>query len=203
MNKYSFSTAALYPRSAAESLRLIRDAGFSHAELMPQCFSEARETFALDAEKCGIHVASVHYPLAMFSMLYNAGEGMTAEARSFGTGLVRLCSRLGAEVLVVHPHEPQKDPALRLLLEEPIRRNLQLLGEACEAAGLTLAIENNPKGPGRTPLRPALLYRFPGSGTGGLADGGYHRSLRGGGRSRGLHLGCETAAYALKRPCGR
>lgn len=151
MNKYSFSTAALYPRGAAESLRLIRGAGFSHAELMPQCFSEARESFALDAEKCGIHVASVHYPLAMFSMLYNAGEGMTAEARSFGTELVRLCSRLGAEVLVVHPHEPQKDPALRLLLEEPIRRNLQLLGEACEAAGLTLAIENNPKGPGRTP----------------------------------------------------
>ena len=27
-NKYSFSTAALYPRSAAESLRLIAGAGF-------------------------------------------------------------------------------------------------------------------------------------------------------------------------------
>lgn len=150
-NKYSFSTAALFPRSAAESLRLIAGAGFSHAELMPQCFAEARESFASHAEKCGVHVASVHYPLAMFSMLYNAGEGMVAEARSFGSGLVRLCSALGSRVLVVHPHEPQKDPALRSLLEEPIRRNIQLLGEECAAAGLTLAIENNPKGPGRTP----------------------------------------------------
>jgi len=150
-NRYSFSTAALYPRSAAESLRLIAGAGFSHAELMPQCFSDARESFALEAEKCGVHVASVHYPLAMFSMLYNAGEGMVAEARSFGSEIIRLCSRLGAEVLVVHPHEPQKNPALKELLEEPIRRNLRLLAEECGAAGLKLAIENNPKGPGRTP----------------------------------------------------
>jgi len=150
-NKYSFSTAALFPRSAPESLRLIAGAGFSHAELMPQCFADARETFAREAQKCGIHVASVHYPLAMFSMLYNAGEGMVDEARGFGSGLVRLCSALGAEVLVVHPHDPQKDPSLRQLLEEPIRRNLQLLGEECAAAGLTLAIENSPKGPGRTP----------------------------------------------------
>ena len=150
-NKYSFSTAALFPRSAAESLRLIAGAGFDHAELMPQCFSDARETFALEAERIGIHVASVHYPLAMFSMLYNAGEGMVAEARSFGDGLVKLCSRLGAEVLVVHPHESQKDAALKARLEQPVRENILRLAEACGAAGLTLAIENNPKGPGRTP----------------------------------------------------
>lgn len=150
-NKYSFSTAALFPRSAAESLRLIAGAGFSHAELMPQCFSDARETFALEAEKSGVHVASVHYPLAMFSMLYNSGAGMIPEARSFGDELVRLCARLGAEVLVVHPHEPQKDEALRARLEEPIRENLRRLADACGAAGLTLAVENSPKGPGRTP----------------------------------------------------
>jgi sugar phosphate isomerase/epimerase len=150
-NKYSFSTAALFPRSAVESLRLIGGAGFSHAELMPQCFAEARESFAAEAGRCGVHVASVHYPLAMFSMLYNAGAGMVAEARSFGAGLVRLCARLGAEVLVVHPHDPQKDPALKALLEEPVRGNLLALAEDCAAAGLTLAIENSPKGPGRTP----------------------------------------------------
>lgn len=150
-NKYSFSTAALFPRSAAESLRLIGGAGFSHAELMPQCFAEAKESFALEAEKCGVHVASVHYPLAMFSMLYNASRGMAAEAQEFGAGLVRLCVGLGAEVLVVHPHEPPKDPAQRALFEEPILGNLRLLGEQCAATGLTLAVENNPKGPGRTP----------------------------------------------------
>ncbi len=150
-NKYSFSTAALFPRTAAESLRLIGAGGFSHAELMPQCFSDARETFALEAEKCGVHVASVHYPLAMFSLLYNSGEGMVPEARKFGDELVRLCTRLGAEVLVVHPHEPQKDEALKARLELPVRENILRLAESCSAAGLMLAIENNPKGPGRTP----------------------------------------------------
>jgi len=150
-NKYSFSTAALFPRSAAESLRLIAGAGFSHAELMPQCFSDARATFASEAENCGVHVASVHYPLAMFSMLYNSGKGMVPEARKFGDELVRLCARLGAEVLVVHPHEPQKDEAMKARLEQPIRENILRLAEACGAAGLTLAIENSPKGPGRTP----------------------------------------------------
>lgn len=150
-NRYSFSTAALFPRKAGESLRLIAGAGFSHAELMPQCFSEAAEGFASEAEKCGVHVSSVHYPLAMFSMLYNAGESMTGEARRFGDGLVRLCRALDAKVLVVHPHEPAKDPSRAALLEEPIRRNLLLLCEACGAAGITLAIENNPRGPGRTP----------------------------------------------------
>ncbi|MCX7026202.1 MAG: sugar phosphate isomerase/epimerase [Spirochaetes bacterium] len=166
-NKYSFSTAALFPRSAADSLRLVGSAGFAHAELMPQCFAEAKESFALKAEKCGIHVASVHYPLAMFSMLYNAGEGMTREAREFGAELVRLCAALGAEVLVVHPHDPAKDRSLAPLLEEPIRRNLQILGEDCAKAGVTLAIENSPKGPGRTPA--GLLEYILGLGAGPAA----------------------------------
>ncbi|HEY9055079.1 MAG TPA: sugar phosphate isomerase/epimerase family protein [Rectinemataceae bacterium] len=147
---YSFSTAALFPRTASDSLKLVAQAGFQFAELMPQCFAESRESFALEAEKSGLRVASVHYPLAMFSLLYNASPGMAAEARSFGTGLVKLCSALQARVLVVHPHEPAKDPAYRELLEKPIRDNLKALGDECGAAGITLAVENNPKGPGRT-----------------------------------------------------
>jgi len=165
--KYSFSTAALFPRSAAESLRLVGGSGFAHAELMPQCFAEAKESFALEAEKYKVHVASIHYPLAMFGMLYNAGEGMTRETRAFGSELVRLCSALGAEVLVVHPHDPAKDRSQALLLEEPIRRNLQILGEDCAKAGIILAIENNPKGPGRTPA--GLLAYITGLGAGPAA----------------------------------
>ena len=165
--KYSFSTAALFPRGAAESRRLIGGAGFSPAELMPQCFAEAKEGFALEAGKCGVHVASIHYPLAMFSMLYNSGEGMAREARAFGSGLVKLCKALGAEVLVVHPHEPARDRAFAPLLEEPIRRNLQILGEDCARAGVALAIENNPKGPGRSPA--GLLEYIAGLGAGPAA----------------------------------
>lgn len=150
-NKYSFSTAALYPRSALESLRLIAGAGFLHAELMPQCFADAAEPFAREIEHIKIHVASVHYPLAMFSMLYNASPGMAAEARAFGAGLVRLCKALGTEVLVVHPHEVQQDPQLKKLIEQPIRENILHLAEACDKAGVLLVIENSPKGVGRTP----------------------------------------------------
>ncbi|SLM18750.1 Xylose isomerase domain protein TIM barrel [uncultured spirochete] len=151
VNRYSFSTAALYPRSASESLRLIAGAGFPHAELMPQCFADASESFAREAERIDIHVASVHYPLAMFSMLYNASPGMVAEARAFGVGLVRLCKLLGAEVLVIHPHEVQQDPRLKELIEHPIRGNILHLAEQCDKAGVLLVMENSPKGVGRTP----------------------------------------------------
>ncbi len=149
-NKYSFSTAALYPRSAAESLRLIAGAGFLHAELMPQCFADASESFALKAEWSKIHVASVHYPLAMFSMLYNASPGMISEEQEFGEGLVRLCVALGAEVLVIHPHDIQTEVQLKSSIEQPIRGNILHLAEQCDKAKIVLAVENSPKGAGRT-----------------------------------------------------
>jgi sugar phosphate isomerase/epimerase len=150
-DRYSFSTAALYPRSASESLRLIAGAGFPHAELMPQCFADASESFAREVERVKIHVASVHYPLAMFSMLYNASPGMVAEARAFGAGLVRLCKALGTEVLVIHPHEVQQDPKMQALIEQPIKGNILHLAEQCDRAGVLLVMENSPKGVGRTP----------------------------------------------------
>jgi sugar phosphate isomerase/epimerase len=127
---------------------------------MPQCFADAGDGFAARAERSGARVGSVHYPLAMFSMLYNAHGGMCAEARDFGRRLVRLCARLGASVLVIHPHEPARDPAFRDRLEAPIVDNIVDLAEACEAAGVTLAMENNPKGPGRDP---ASLIAYIGS----------------------------------------
>lgn len=151
MRKYSFSTAALFPRDSVESLRLIGEAGFEYAELMPQCFSDVSDDFAKRAGGCAVRVGSVHYPLAMFSMLYNAHEGMCIDARSFGRKLVRLCESLGASVLVIHPHEHVKDDRHFGLLEEPIIANIADLSEACEKAGVRLAMENNPKGPGRSP----------------------------------------------------
>jgi len=151
MNKFSFSTAALYPRDSAESLRLVGAAGFEYAELMPQCFSDVSDDFAARAADCGVKVGSVHYPLAMFSLLYNAHPGMCTEAREFGRKIARLCSRLGAGILVIHPHERAKEPKQHLLLEKPIVDNIVDLSDACAGAGVRLVMENNPKGPGRTP----------------------------------------------------
>lgn len=151
MKKYSFSTAALFPRTAEESLRLIRGAGFSYAELMPQCAADVGDGVVRAAEKHTIQIASVHYPLVFFSVLYNAGEGMVPEARAFGKKITEFCRRLGCSVLVVHPHEPVKDGALKSRLEDPIIGNLRSLAEECSRKGIVLAVENSPKGPGRTP----------------------------------------------------
>lgn len=151
INRYSFSTAALYPRTAAESLSLIARAGFLHAELMPQCFADASPSFAHDAARFKIHVASIHYPLAMFAMLYNANPGMIAEAKTFAQGLVALCAALGTEILVIHPHEVQTDTSLKQALEEPMRENILYLVHLCEQKNITVVVENNPKGVGRTP----------------------------------------------------
>lgn len=150
MLEYGFSTAALYPRDNADCLDLIAKAGFDCAELMPQCFRDASPEFASIAERSGLRIRSVHYPLAMFGMLYNANPTMGREARAFGRGLVELCRRLGASVLVVHPHETCSQAIWRELLERPIIDNLSDLAEACDGHGLILGMENNPKGQGRT-----------------------------------------------------
>lgn len=150
MPKYSFSTAALFPRDSVDSLKLVGKAGFEYAELMPQCFADSSDAFAIRAERAGVKVGSVHYPLAMFSMLYNAYGGMCVETRDFGRKLVGLCSRLGASVLVIHPHEHVKEAQYRSILEDPIVENIVDLSEACEAAGVVLVVENSPNGPGAT-----------------------------------------------------
>jgi sugar phosphate isomerase/epimerase len=151
VKKISFSTAALFPRDSVESLRLIGAAGFEYAELMPQCFSDVGDAFVSRAAGVGAKVGSVHYPLAMFSLLYNAHPGMCADARDFGRKIVRLCTGLGAGVLVVHPHERGKDALHYELLEKPIIKNILDLHSACVDAGVQLVMENNPRGPGRSP----------------------------------------------------
>lgn len=151
MGRYSFSTAALFPRDSADSLKLVGEAGFEYAELMPQCFSDVGDAFALKAEKCGVKVGSIHYPLAMFALLYNAHPGMCADGREFGRKLVKMAARLGVSVIVIHPHEPCFDSRFKKALEDPIVDNIVDLSEACEASGVKLAMENSPKGPGHSP----------------------------------------------------
>ena len=89
MNKYAFSTAALYPLESDVALNLIKNAGFKYAELMPQAFSDVTDEFAVKAKKIGIRVGSVHYPLAMFAMLYTSHPVMSEDGRRFGRDIVR------------------------------------------------------------------------------------------------------------------
>lgn len=149
MHKYAFSTAALYPLASDNALNLIGKAGFRYAELMPQAFSDVSDDFATRALKTGVQVCSIHYPLAMFGMLYTSHPDMIEDGRKFSRDLVKLCSRLGAAILVVHPHVPSS-PQYRAILDEPVIKNLVYVADLCREYNITLAMENSPKGSGNT-----------------------------------------------------
>lgn len=149
MNRYAFSTAALYPLASETALEYIGKAGFRYAELMPQAFSDVDDDFAERALKTGVQVSSVHYPLAMFGMLYTSHPAMAEDGRVFSRKVVRLCQRLGAGILVVHPHVPSS-PQYREILEEPVLKNLLYVADLCRENNITMAMENSPKGSGNT-----------------------------------------------------
>ena len=149
MNRYAFSTAALYPLASEAALELIGKAGFGYAELMPQAFSDVGDDFAERALKTGVRVGSIHYPLAMFGMLYTSHPAMTEDGRIFSRKVVRLCRMLGAGILVVHPHVPSS-PQYREILEEPVLKNLLYVADLCRENNITMAVENSPKGSGNT-----------------------------------------------------
>jgi sugar phosphate isomerase/epimerase len=149
-DRYAFSTGALYPLESEQALRLLKEAGFSHVELMPQAFGDVTDAAALQYEKTKIHVSSIHYPLAMFAMLYSSHQSMSAEGRRLSADIVTLGKRLGTEVIVIHPTnaypEEQKE-----VLEKPVLENIAYLTNLCVEAGITVAMENYPVGVGQHP----------------------------------------------------
>jgi len=143
-DRYSFSTGALFPRESADALKLVHDAGFANAELMPQCLSDVSEESVRAFERTGVRVASIHYPLAFFPMLYTPHVSMRNDGRKFSRDLLRLGGALGTRVLVVHPHVPSKR-GYDELLDTPVIDNLLWLAGECEKHGILLAMENSPK----------------------------------------------------------
>jgi len=144
MSDYSFSTAALFPLETEEALVLIKQAGFAYAEMMPQAYSDVTEKSTLKFEKTGMPVASVHFPLVMFGFLYTPHRTMMQDGRDFSRALIKMGSRLGAKILVTHPHKPDV-PGYRDILEEPILENLRWLAGQCQNAGIVMAMENSAK----------------------------------------------------------
>lgn len=144
MSRYSFSTGALFPLESEDALQRIKNAGFDNAELMPQAMSDASEAATKKFEKTGIRIASIHYPLAMFGMLYTAHKTMRDDGRRFTEDLLTMGKRMGTDILVVHPHSPSY-PGYEQLLEQPIIDNLRYLADTCDRFGVTLAMENSPK----------------------------------------------------------
>ncbi len=144
MKRAAFSSGALYPRDSEDALRLVKKAGFDFAELMPQCRADTRPDFARRVRGL-IHVASIHYPLVFFSVLYNIHPGMVAEARELNRDIVESAAIMGSEILVIHAGNPVSAADRAAGLEEPILDNLRDLGTRAAVAGITVALEHNPK----------------------------------------------------------
>ncbi len=143
-DRFSFSTAALFPRESADALRLIRGAGFQNAELMPQCLSDASADSARAFEQVGVRIASIHFPLAFFPMLYTPHRSMRDDGRRYASDLLALGERLGTKILVVHPHVPS-NRGYDELLDRPVIDNLRWLADECAKHGVLTAMENSPK----------------------------------------------------------
>lgn len=154
----AFSTAGLYPIESIEALKLVSKTGFLEAELMPQCYHEVTESFALETRKAlksvgaPLRVSSIHYPLVFFATFYNPYTGMRKETRRLSERVASCASILGTEVIVIHaPSKPKPGDVPEYL--ETVLENIRHLCEVCEELGITVALENNPKTIADTPER--------------------------------------------------
>ena len=144
-DRFSFSTGAVYTYRSEDALRLIRNAGFPRAELMPQALSDVTEESTAKFEKTGILLGSIHYPLVLFGVLYNCNPGMCDDSVAYAKKLLTMGSRLDCHLLVVHPHEKPSLSGYDELLERPVIDNILRLADLCGDMGYTLAMENSPK----------------------------------------------------------
>lgn len=141
---YAFSTGALYPLRSLDAVRLVKEAGFDGAELMPQALSDTDDRSILGFERLGLPLTSIHFPLALFSLLYNCQPDMVLDGRAYALQLLKLAEAAGTRVLVVHPHGSGPEE-MRELLEQPVIDNLLWLAEACARRRIMLGMENTPK----------------------------------------------------------
>ncbi|MGX8679275.1 MAG: sugar phosphate isomerase/epimerase family protein [Sphaerochaetaceae bacterium] len=150
MSKISFSTGALYILETVDAFACLRKAGFENAELMPQCQADLSLKSLSEFDRTGIHISSIHYPLAFFALLYNANPGMCREGRAFADNLALFAKKAGTSIVVVHT-ESEYTGLMKTLVGDVITANLRYLSACLEEAGVTVAMENHPEGVGQKP----------------------------------------------------
>ena len=150
MEKLAFSTGAFYTYKTADAVRMIHNAGFQNIELMPQCHKDLTIETLKDVEKIGVHIASIHYPLCFFPILYNANPDMYEESKCFSDNLAAFAYEAGTQFVVIHPEADYKDKGGDIVAK-PIRRNIEYLASALEKKGIAIVMENHPTGAGSSP----------------------------------------------------
>ena len=143
--RFSFSTGALYPYESETALKMIHDAGFPRAELMPLALSDCSEESTKKFEKTGILLGSIHYPLVLFGLLYNCQKTMIGDSLKYLKELLTMGQRLDCHVLVLHPHDPPSLKGYYNLLERPVIDNIRRHADICAEMGFTVAMENHPR----------------------------------------------------------
>ncbi len=150
MDRYAFSTGALYTYETIDGLKHLKRAGFRNIELMPQCMADT-SLERLDAiDKLGMHVSSIHFPLAYFALLYNANPEMRKEFKEYVGNLSVFLKKAGTHIMVIHTETPYKGEMWEKV-GKPIRDNIRYLYEKMGESGVTLCMENHPEGVGQYP----------------------------------------------------
>lgn len=150
LDRISFSTGALYHLDTIEAMKSLKKAGFQNAELMPQCFDDLSLDKAKEYRKIGIRIASVHYPLAFFSMLYTAHPKMSEEGKELGKKIVEFAKESGTEIIVVHTTD-ETVGLVHEIIEKRKLDNMAYFFSLCQDNGLKIAMENHPTGSGNSP----------------------------------------------------
>jgi len=144
--KWGFSTAALFPRSTLQALKLIGSCGFEVAEIMPQCRWETKPGYGKELIQKGLKVkiCSIHFPLVYFPVFYNPYPAMQTEAKGLIDDLVEMARTLEAQVIVIHP--PQESSGVKgELFYRAAVENIRYLCDRSEEAGIVVAVENSPQ----------------------------------------------------------
>ena len=125
----------------AERLRLIGEAGFSHASLWwGHEFEETDgtlDTHPALARDCGLAIDSVHLPYADSNLLWEDSLRGDAYHRLL-TGLLAQCGTHRIPVAVLHPNDGPQPPPTHPIGRERIRRLAEMAGRN----GTVLALEN-------------------------------------------------------------
>jgi sugar phosphate isomerase/epimerase len=146
----AFSTAALFPVSTIPALELISRAGFKEAELMPQCREDISSGSVNQIKTLDIRVSSIHFPLVYFPVFYNPQVDMVQEAQELSKALVKAGRTLNIKIIVVHALS-KMTPLQREIFQLPVTENIRYLCDQAGEAGITIALENNPKTLAATP----------------------------------------------------
>ena len=150
MDKFAFSTGALYTYETIEGLEHLKKAGFRNIELMPQCMADTSLERLGAIDRLGMHVSSIHFPLAYFALLYNANPEMRKEFEEYVKTLSVFLKKADTHIMVIHTETPYEGRMWEKI-GKPIRDNIRFLYEKMGESGVTLCMENHPEGVGQYP----------------------------------------------------